>query len=227
MTTATARYIQNGFTVNWSGGMGGAINVPANLYAASVPEIVYWLGRIFDPLADPGRAPNGAAVEPNIIESSDPLLGTEAQVSDVASGGFIVRQQSIMAKAVEVYCVDMDAVHGQLNLIFAPPPAPTVPAAEFTFAVDVPNGKITISGAAATHDDSYLLRVTTDSAAGSATVAVRKGQSLDEFGTALANAVGSTGTNCMGKFSTQVDTVTVTPALEEATLVALSVTQAT
>jgi hypothetical protein len=130
MTTATVRYITNGFTVNWSGSQ--AIGVPASLYAASIPEAVYWLGRIFDPVGEPPPAPpRGRAPSPRIIENADPLLGTEAAVGDIASGGFLVRQQAGAAMSVvpiETYCVDMDAVHGQLNLIFAPPaptPAPT------------------------------------------------------------------------------------------------------
>src|SRR4051812_2691758 len=53
-TSATVRYITNGFTVNWQGSQ--AIGVPASLYAAQLPEAVYWLGRIFDPVAAPPPA---------------------------------------------------------------------------------------------------------------------------------------------------------------------------
>ena len=121
MTTATVRYITNGFTVNWQGSQ--AIGVPASLYAAEIPEAVYWLGRIFDPVADTSPPPASRAVSPRVIENTDPLLGMEAMVTDIASGGFLVRQQgtSLTTRPIETYCVDMDAVHGQLNLIFSPP----------------------------------------------------------------------------------------------------------
>lgn len=125
-TQATVRYIQNGFTVNWSGSQ--AVGVPASLYAASIPEAVYWLGRIFNPVADASTPP--AKVAPRVIVNDDPLLGQEAYVSDIASGGFLVKQGLFpdAGRPVEIYCVDMDAVHGVLNLIFAPP-AKTAPAA--------------------------------------------------------------------------------------------------
>ena len=124
MTTATARYISNGFIVNWQGAGGGGVVVPPSVYAASVPEVVYWLGRIFDPVA--ASTPLSRSKNPapsTIVPADDPLLGQQASVEDVASGGFLVRQlpSAAGAKFVETYCVDMDAVHGQLNLIFAPP----------------------------------------------------------------------------------------------------------
>ena len=122
MTTATVRYISNGYTVNWSGSQ--AVGVPASLYAASIPETVYWLGRIFDPVAQPPALQRG--VTPQIVENTDPLLGVEAVVSDIASGGFLVRQQSPTAafRPVETYCTNIDAVSDQLTQIFTPPPAP-------------------------------------------------------------------------------------------------------
>lgn len=124
-TQTTVRYIANGYTVNWQGSQ--AIGVPASLYAVQIPEVVYWLERIFNPVADPTPPPRSAArtPSPRVIENLDPLLGQEAYVSDIASGGFLVRQGPTPGgsnmRMIETYCVDMDAVHGQLNLIFAPP----------------------------------------------------------------------------------------------------------
>jgi hypothetical protein len=121
MTTATVRYISNGFTVNWQGSQ--AIGVPASLYAATIPEAVYWLGRIFDPVAQPPAQSRSAA--PQIVENTDPLLGTEAAVTDIASGGFLVRQQSptLTPRPIETYCANVDAVSDLLTLIFTPPAA--------------------------------------------------------------------------------------------------------
>ena len=127
MTTATVRYITNGYTVNWQGSQ--AIGVPASLYAGSIAEAVYWLGRIFDPVAQPAApAPPAARAlgTPRTIDNTDPLLGQQAQVIDIASGGFLVTQQPSALtgglRMIEVYCVDMDAVHAVLAQIYTPPP---------------------------------------------------------------------------------------------------------
>jgi hypothetical protein len=53
------------------------------------------------------------------IENDDPLLGQQADVTVVASGGFLVTQLS-PAKRVEVYCVSMDAVANALADIYLP-----------------------------------------------------------------------------------------------------------
>jgi len=45
--TASVRYIANGYIITSQGG--GA--VPATLYAATIPEVVFWLGKIFEPFA--------------------------------------------------------------------------------------------------------------------------------------------------------------------------------
>jgi hypothetical protein len=45
--TANVKYIANGYIIT---SQGGTI-VPATLYAATVPEVVYWLGKIFEPYA--------------------------------------------------------------------------------------------------------------------------------------------------------------------------------
>lgn len=119
MTIANVRYITNGYIV-------GA-NVPAaptlqSIYAGTIPEVVYWLGRIFDPItgvstlaskADTHRA--GIAREDIVREidrltalqeqlrepepdlqliqpADDPLLGQRANVETIASGGFLVTQ---------------------------------------------------------------------------------------------------------------------------------------
>jgi len=121
MTTATVRYIANGFTVNWQGSQ--AIGVPASLYAATIPECVYWLGRIFDPVAQPPAQQRGPS--PQIVENTDPLLGMEAAVTDIASGGFIVRQQGVAltTRPVETFCPNVDAVSDILTQIFTPPAA--------------------------------------------------------------------------------------------------------
>jgi hypothetical protein len=91
------------------------------LDAASIPEAVYWLGRIFDPVAQP--AAQVVDPVPQIVENNDPLLGMEAAVNDIASGGFLVRQQgpTLTTRPVETFCPNIDAVSDMLNLIFAPP----------------------------------------------------------------------------------------------------------
>jgi hypothetical protein len=59
------------------------------------------------------------------IENTDPLLGHEAQVIPVASGGFLVRQlPGANTGLVETYCPSMDEVSAALTAIFTPPPAP-------------------------------------------------------------------------------------------------------
>jgi hypothetical protein len=146
MTVANIRYISNGYIV-------GA-NVPTapalqSVYALTIPEVVYWLGRIFDPItgatavalsADTDiereierltqlqeRLQTGAPA-PHIIEpADDPLLGQRANVEEIASGGFLVTQIAAPgsgAQFVEVYCATMDAVSDTLTQIFTPPAPP-------------------------------------------------------------------------------------------------------
>jgi len=56
------------------------------------------------------------------ITNNDPTLGQQAEVSAVASGGFLVVQQpSATAQRIEIYCVNMDAVSDVLNEIYATP----------------------------------------------------------------------------------------------------------
>jgi hypothetical protein len=119
MTTATVKYITNGYTVQSF----GSPAVPDSLYAATIPEVVYWLGRLFDPLA-PARLEAAGSVAPRIINNNDPLLGQQAQVETIASGGFLVRQfpnPPIGGQLVETYAVDLDAVSALLTQIFTPP----------------------------------------------------------------------------------------------------------
>ena len=145
MTNTNVRYISNGYIVEWAGSP--TIGVPAKLFAASIPEVVYWLGRIFDPVANPNsreaivrlleeydaqakRVAERSIAAPQIIEpADDPLLGQQAQVSDIASGGFLVTQLPSAfpgggSKFVEVFCANMDAVAQVLTVIYTPPPPP-------------------------------------------------------------------------------------------------------
>jgi len=46
MTTATVRYVANGYIITSSG---PNTTVPATLYAATIPEVVFWLGKVFEP----------------------------------------------------------------------------------------------------------------------------------------------------------------------------------
>jgi hypothetical protein len=60
------------------------------------------------------------------LENTDPLLGQEAQVIPVESGGFLVRQYPAPnvpggTKMIDTYCATMDAVSDVLALIFTPP----------------------------------------------------------------------------------------------------------
>lgn len=57
------------------------------------------------------------------IENPDPLLGQQAEVTAVASGGFLVRQLA-PAPIIETYCVNMDAVSAALEAIYTPPAVP-------------------------------------------------------------------------------------------------------
>ena len=43
--TAVVRYVANGYIITSSGNG----TVPATLYAATIPEVVFWLGKIFEP----------------------------------------------------------------------------------------------------------------------------------------------------------------------------------
>lgn len=131
MSSATVKYIANGYTV----ASFGSAAVPATLYAASIPEVIYWLGRLFDPLAPAAMAQssgNAATPTPRVIENDDPLLGQQAQVETIASGGFLVRQLPSMGaggQIVETYAVDMDAVSALLTQIFTAPEPPPEPEA--------------------------------------------------------------------------------------------------
>jgi hypothetical protein len=56
------------------------------------------------------------------ITNTDPLLGHEAQVTNVQSGGFVVRQLPAgTAQPVDTYASNMDAVSTLLTQIFTPP----------------------------------------------------------------------------------------------------------
>lgn len=121
MTTAAIRYITNGYIVQGHGGAGAA---PESVYALTIPEVVYWLGRIFDPIVYAAPPARERVPAPQIINPPlDPLLGQTANVVTIATGGFLVQQNASMsgAKFVEVYCVDMDAVSTALTQIFTPP----------------------------------------------------------------------------------------------------------
>lgn len=129
MTTANVRYIANGYIVNSQ----GQNLVPAQLYAGTIPEVVYWLGKVFEPYAPAAGATSNRA-QPKSVENTDPLLNQEAVVSSVESGGFLVRQNPNFTipganKVIDTYCVSLDAVSDQLTLIFTPPPPdpPVVP----------------------------------------------------------------------------------------------------
>jgi hypothetical protein len=43
--TANVRYIANGYMITSQ----GSSTVPATLYAATIPEVVFWLGKVFEP----------------------------------------------------------------------------------------------------------------------------------------------------------------------------------
>ena len=58
------------------------------------------------------------------ITNTDPLLGHEATVTNVQSGGFVVRQQPAgvgSVQQVDTYAPTMDAVSDVLTQIFTPP----------------------------------------------------------------------------------------------------------
>jgi hypothetical protein len=124
MTTATVKYISNGYIVT-----GGEFppSVPQPLYAATIPEVVYWLGRIFDPIVLQEPLTFSKAPEPHLIAPiNDPLLNQLATVGKVASGGYLVTQiPSIIGGAgqpiIDVYCVNLDAVAQVLTVIYTPP----------------------------------------------------------------------------------------------------------
>jgi len=63
------------------------------------------------------------------ITNDDPLLGQEAQVVPVESGGFVVRQFPAPnfpggSKMIDTYCATMDAVSAVLTEIYTPPVPP-------------------------------------------------------------------------------------------------------
>lgn len=43
--TATVRYVANGYIITSQ----GSGTIPATLYAATIPEVVFWLAKIFEP----------------------------------------------------------------------------------------------------------------------------------------------------------------------------------
>lgn len=128
----SVRYISNGFSLAAPGGA-AVPSGPTTHYAASIPAVVYWLALAFEPAPASVVVRARAALEvetkppaaPRAIVSNDPLMNQEALVWPIASGGYMVRQgfnQATQAPQLDVWCPNMDAVHGQLNLIFAPPP---------------------------------------------------------------------------------------------------------
>jgi hypothetical protein len=124
MINAQVKHISNGFIVTQMSpppAQGGIDTV----FAGTVAEAVYWLGRIFDPLAPAAAAANAPA--PQVIDpSADPTVGQFANVGTIASGGFVVTQVPFIgsgAQQVELYCVNMDAVSAALTEIFTPPVA--------------------------------------------------------------------------------------------------------
>ena len=127
MSQATVKYISTGYTVQSSG---NAV-VPESLYAATIPEVVYWLNRLFNPLAPAGAqaAPARSCIKapaPAIIDGADdPLQNQQSEVATIASGGFVVRQLPNVngAQLIDVYCVNMDAVSAALTAIYTPPVA--------------------------------------------------------------------------------------------------------
>lgn len=132
MTIANVRYISNGYIVG-----GNVPTAPAlqSVYASTIPEVVYWLGRIFDPLTGAAVAfEREAAAAPRIIApADDPLLGQRANVETIASGGFLVTQVPGMpgiSVLVEVYAANMDEVSALLTEIFTAPPPPPPPPEE-------------------------------------------------------------------------------------------------
>jgi hypothetical protein len=123
MINAQVKHISNGFIVTQTSpppAQGGIDTV----YAGTVPEVVYWLGRIFDPLATPAAARAGGPAPQIIDPSADPTVGQFANVATIASGGFVVTQVAFPgsgAQQVELYCATMDAVADTLTQIFTPP----------------------------------------------------------------------------------------------------------
>jgi hypothetical protein len=119
--SATVTYIANGFSIAGMGMPGG----PSSYYAATIPEVIYWLAVTFEPApaALAARMP-GEVSAPRTINPTDPLIGQEAVVWPMVSGGYMVRQQPrASTPMVDQWCASMDDVHGVLNLIFAPPAA--------------------------------------------------------------------------------------------------------
>ena len=59
------------------------------------------------------------------ITNTDPLLGMQVDVTQVESGGFLVRQNPAPntpeVKSIETFCGNMDAVATLLTSIYTPP----------------------------------------------------------------------------------------------------------
>lgn len=127
MINAQVKKISNGFIATQTTpppAQGGIDTV----FAATVAEVVYWLGRMFDPINGGAAAlatKAKSAPAPSIIAPpEDATVGQMAGVVTIASGGFVVTQFPALgsgAQFVEVYCVNMDAVSAALTEIFAPP----------------------------------------------------------------------------------------------------------
>jgi hypothetical protein len=122
MINAQVKKISNGFIATQLSPPGAAIDT---VFAATIAEVVYWLGRMFDPVSGAPALDAQDAPAPQIIApSADPTVGQLAGVGTIASGGFVVTQIPFMgsgAQLVEVYCVNMDAVSAALTEIFTAP----------------------------------------------------------------------------------------------------------
>ena len=128
MTIVNVKYITNGYIVR---AFGSAQQLDS-VYAGTIPEVVYWVGRMFDPITGAAPPLTRTGPAPQIIDNTDPLLNQEAQVEKVASGGFLTRQQGGLsgAKQLEIYCVDLDAVSTALTQIYTPPEPPAALTAQ-------------------------------------------------------------------------------------------------
>lgn len=142
MTTATVKYISNGYIVT---GSNFPPSVPQPLYATTIPEVVYWLGRIYDPIVQTSSLEGQVTAfesllfqvrelledrpsepTPQLIENSDLLLGQLANVDQVASGGYLVTQVPSPTgtgnrQTIETFTTTMDGVSDLLTEIFTPP----------------------------------------------------------------------------------------------------------
>jgi hypothetical protein len=112
MSSASVRKISNGFIITSA----GSAAIASQLYAATLAELPFWLGKVFDPVV----TAQAQFAAPAMATPND---AGQVQINTFASGGFLVTYSAVGGK-VETYCANMDAVSDTLAQVFTAPEPP-------------------------------------------------------------------------------------------------------